>query len=248
MRRTNVPNPELSIVVPLYNEEKRLPGCMARLVSYVETNMIQAEIILVPNGCSDGTVDLAFRYRETVRPWIVVHPIPGRGKGAAVRAGMLLARGKLIYMADVDLSTPIREFRNFLEFQEHGFDVVIGSREKEGAQVSTTLKRRVIGRVFHAITSLIIPGFSDTQCGFKLFTRQAAKDIFNRAKINSMAFDVEALYLARRLGYTVAEIPVQWENDCDTRVNLIPDSLAMLADVLKIPLSHARPIAPKVPA
>lgn len=246
--KRRIPDPELSIVVPLHNEEQRLPGCMARLISYVETNLIQAEIILVHNGCTDGTLPLAVRYRDTVRPWVRVLPIAGRGKGAAVRAGMLAARAPLVYMADVDLSAPIREFRKFLEFSEHGFDVVIGSREKDGAQVTTTLKRRVIGRAFHALASLVAPGFSDTQCGFKLFKRPAAQEIFTRAKINGLAFDVEVLYLARRLGYTVAEIPIEWENNADSRVDLIRDPLLMFSDVLKIPLSHARIMASKLPA
>lgn len=246
--RRNVENPELSIVVPLYNEEKRLPGCMARLISYVEINLIQAEIILVPNGCTDGTLELAHRYHEAVRPWVRVLHIPTRGKGAAVRTGVLSARGELIYMADVDLSAPIREFRKFLEFSEHGFDVVIGSREKDGARVTTSAKRRLVGRVFNLFTRALAPGIQDTQCGFKLFKARAARDIFERVTINGWAFDVEVLYLARRLGYTVAEIPIEWENDPDTRVNLVPDSMAMLADVIKIPLSHARPLSPKVPA
>jgi dolichyl-phosphate beta-glucosyltransferase len=240
--------PELSVVVPLYNEEKRLYGCMARLISQLRLNLIPAEIILVCNGCTDRTEELARRYAGQHK-WIHVLSIAERGKGAAVRAGMLTARGKMVYMADVDLSTPAKEIYRFMVVHEQfGFDVVVGSREIDRSKVKATFKRRVIGRCFHLLTALLVPGIQDTQCGFKLFSAAAAKDIFSNATVNGLAFDVEALYLARRMGYTIYELPVTWEDNPDSRVNLFTDSLEMLTDVLKIPLSHARPISAKVPA
>lgn len=240
-------DPDLTVVVPLCNEEKRLFGCMARLINQLRINMIPAEIILVCNGCTDRTEELCLRYAGQHK-WIRVLTISARGKGAAVRTGMLAARGKMVYMADVDLSTPVKEIANFIKAHEGGFDIVIGSREQDRSKVKATVKRRVIGRAFHLLTSLLVPGIQDTQCGFKLFSAQAAKDIFAKSTVNGMAFDVEALYLARRMGYTVCEMPVIWEDNPDSRVNLFTDSLEMLVDVLKIPLSHAHPISTKVPA
>ena len=231
--------PVLSIVVPLHNEERRLPACMASLITQIEISGLQAEIILVPNGCGDRTTELAIRYHETVRPWVRVLALRERGKGAAVRNGMLTARGKFIYMADVDLSTPAREILNFLDACEHGYDVVIGSRELCPERTQTTPKRRAIGRVFHLATRVLVPGVRDTQCGFKMFRREAAQRIFRQASINGLAFDVEALYLARRLGLSILEISVDWKNDPDSRVRMLVDSPGMLMDVLTLPLRHA---------
>jgi dolichyl-phosphate beta-glucosyltransferase len=154
---------------------------------------------------------------------------------------MLAARGKYRYMADCDLSTPVREIANFMRAIDDWQDVVIGSREMQREAVKATFKRRVIGRAFHLLTGALVPGVRDTQCGFKMFTGAAAETIFSRAKINGMAFDVEALYLARRLGYRVKEMPVPWEHDPDSRVNLVTDSLQMLKDVLTIPLMQTLP-------
>jgi dolichyl-phosphate beta-glucosyltransferase len=238
---------DLSVVVPLYNEIGRLGRCMTALVNQLSVNLVNYEIILVSNGCTDGTIGLAEWYAG-INPRVRALSIPERGKGAAVRSGMLAARGRLVYMCDVDLSTPVKEIARFSELMSYGFDVVIGSREVRRELVQATVKRRLIGRAFHLLTAVLVPGVQDTQCGFKMFTRQAARAIFAECKIDGLAFDVEALHLAQRMGYTIYEMPVQWEHDADSRVRLVGDSAQMLKDVGRIPFLHSGKEYEKSPA
>lgn len=240
--------PDVSVIVPLYNEENRLPACIGKWQNYRAGNSVAMELILVPNGCTDKTEQYSHYYALT-RPWVRVLTIMGRGKGAAVREGMLAARGQLCYMADVDLSAPIREICKFRQAIAQGVDVVIGSRAVDSAQVQVSVKRWVIGRAFHAITNLVVPGILDTQCGFKMFTARAAREIFSLTNLRGLAFDVEVLYLARRMGFSVAELPVEWAENSDSRVRLVNDSVQMLWDVLRVPLVHAQsPSLKKTPA
>ena len=238
---------ELSIIIPLHNEAGRLPGCMARVISWARINLVNTEIILVPNGCVDNTLELCRRYEGQYQVNrlidVVCIPLNVRGKGAAVRAGMLAASAPLIYMADVDLSSPVKEIFKFWDVLDAGYDGAIGSRALRPEQVKTSLKRRMIGRTFHALVSALVPGVQDTQCGFKMFRASVAKDLFSRAQIDGMAFDVEILYLARQLDYRILEMPVTWTAGKESRVNLMGDSWQMLRDVLKIPGLHGSTLA-----
>lgn len=238
--------PELSIIVPLFNEQNRLDKCLKTLLGFIALQELDAEILLVPNGCWDDTLQKCLAWHDKFPQTIQVLPLLTRGKGAAIRAGMLEARGARRYMADVDLSTPASEILYFINCLRAGYDVVIGSRAEAG-QGHTTLKRRVMSRAFHFVTALVVPGIQDTQCGFKLFTAEAAKKIFEQVKITGWAVDVEILFLAQRLGLMVYEMPVEWRHNFDSRVSPVRDSLTMLADVLKIPLSHARYSIVKAP-
>jgi len=220
----------LSIIIPVHNERDRIEACLDQLVPHAAR--YNCEIIFVDNGSTDHTRDVLDVARTIYRPVRYIH-LDRRGKGLAVRAGMLEARGRYRYMCDVDLSTPAREIHRFLEFARV-HDVVIGSREIRPEQTQTTWTRRFIGRTFHRLVSPLVPGLVDTQCGFKMFRDYAAMDIFNRSKVEGMAFDVETLWLAFELGYSVEEIPVPWVHDPNSRVRLVYDSLQMLMDVARL--------------
>jgi dolichyl-phosphate beta-glucosyltransferase len=226
----------LSVVVPVHNEERRLERCLEALVP--ELTLYKHEIILVDNASLDRTpamVDLASRVYPSTR---AIH-LKQKGKGFAVREGMLSASGRYRYMCDVDLSTPAREIHRFIEYARR-FDVVIGSREINPETTRTALRRRLMGRVFHWLVSDLVPGVRDTQCGFKMFRDYAARQIFENVTIMGMAFDVEALYLARLFGFTMQEIAVHWTNDDDSRVRLIGDPLEMLIDISQIKPVHSK--------
>lgn len=222
--------PYLSIIIPVYNEERRLDQCLYRLMPHIVT--YNTEIIVVNNGSTDKTRQALDVLQGMYRPLRVIH-LEERGKGRAVRAGMLAARGRYRYMCDVDLSTPPKEIHRFVE-KARVFDVVIGSREIDTTTVKTNLKRRIIGRAFHLLVSGLLPGIRDTQCGFKMFRDEAAERIFNECQITGWAFDVEALTLASQHGYSIHEMPVTWTQDADSRVRIVEDSLVMFFDILKL--------------
>lgn len=231
--------PYLSVIVPVHNEERRLERCLDAL-HVALTGMYKYEVILVDNASLDQTpvmVDVASQAYPSTR---AIH-LKQRGKGLAVRAGMLQATGHYRYMCDVDLSTPASEIHRFLEFARQ-YDVVIGSREITPETTVTDFRRRLMGRMFHVLVSDLVPGVRDTQCGFKMFRDYAARAIFENVTIEGMAFDVEALYLVNVFGYTLKEIAVPWTQDTDTRVRLVGDSLEMLYDVSRIDPRHARSV------
>lgn len=232
---------KLSVIIPVYNEERRLSPCLEQVIPFLCTHYKNShEIIVVDNGSTDDTLKIARAYTNTY-PQVTALHIPIRGKGIAVKKGMLFAEGHYRYMCDVDLSTPIEVLPKFLEMTPF-FDVVVGSREIKPALVHTTLMRRMMGRAFHLLVNDLVPGVLDTQCGFKLFRDVAARAVFGRLQLPNMAFDVEALYLARLLGYSVGEMAVPWEHNPDSRVRLVWDSLDMARDILSIPWIHTEPI------
>lgn len=227
--------PFLSIVVPAHNEQLRLPRCLTLIEGFLQTQPYQAEVLIVENGSHDRTLEIA-REHAASRRWVRVLQVPGRGKGQAVRAGMLAARGDYRFMCDVDLSMPIEEVARFLPPRTRGYDLVIASRQGAGARrVGEPLHRYIMGRVHSAIVKIIaIRGFKDTQCGFKMFSRQAAEDLFRVQQIEGIGFDVELLLIARSRGYTVQQIPITWHYDSDSRIELVKDSLGMLRDTWEV--------------
>lgn len=220
----------LSVIVPVHNEEKRIEQCIDRLIP--QAARYSCELIFVDNGSTDRTRDILDVAKTIYRPVRIIS-VPERGKGSAVKAGMLAATGRYRFMCDVDLSTPAREIHRFLEYARI-YDVVIGSREINPEQTLTTWKRRVIGRVFHKVVRSLVPGVQDTQCGFKMFRDYAAEKIFQQVTITGMAFDVQALSLAYCNGYSLKEIAVPWVNDPRSQVRLVEDSLEMLWDVTRL--------------
>ena len=243
--------PFLSIIIPLHNEQARMYESITKVIRYGEKYLgSQFEILLVENGSTDGTYLVAKHFAKTYRP-VKAFTLAQRSKAQAVRHGMLQARGVWRYMCDVDLSTPIEELHQFMQFSKNGWDILIGSREHKDARVQTTSKRWLIGRIFQLLVrSFTGLHYSDTQCGFKLFNGSAAEHIFSHVQCTSMAFDVEVLYLADKLGYYCTELPVTWQNDPDTRVRLLADSWSMLKDLARIRKLHsqAQPEYKKIPA
>ncbi len=230
--------PFLSVVIPAYNEERRLPATASRVAEYLSQAGCPYELILVDDGSRDATPRHIAAFCTENPCARAIYLSPNRGKGAAVRAGMLAARGDRLLFSDSDLSTPIEEVAKLsaaLEQQQAG--VAIASRRLRGANLvlRQPLHRRVMGAGFSLLTrGVALPGLYDTQCGFKLFTRPAARDVFSRLTIPRFGFDVEALYLARRLGYRIVEVPVTWQDSPESRVNPLRDAVQMFGDLARI--------------
>jgi len=215
------PPPRLSIVVPAYNEELRLPRTLRRLREWSQAAGESPELVVVDDGSTDATAEVA--RAEAGESLVLLRHDKNRGKGAAVRRGMLAATGRRRLMTDADLSTPIEELPRLERELDGGADVAIGSRAVAGARIEVRqpIARESMGRLFNALVQLILlPGLQDTQCGFKLFTDAAAVIAFSAGRLDGFSFDVEALYVATRRGLRVAEVPVVWRNDTATRVSL----------------------------
>jgi len=226
----------LSVVIPAYNEAQRLPRTLVRLREWLGDVHPRHEIVIVDDGSSDGTADAA---RDAGGEGVVIlRHEPNRGKGYAVRRGMLAATGDRRLMTDADLSTPIEELPRLMEELDRGADVAIGSRAIEGARVEIhqPFYREAMGRLFNRLVQLLLlPGLQDTQCGFKLFSARAAEEAFRASRLDGFSFDVEALYVTRRRGGRIAEVPVVWRNDAASRVSLGGGGTAFL-DLVRIRL------------
>lgn len=215
--------PSLSLIFPCYNEEQRLPATLARVEEYLAETGWSYEILIVDDGSQDRTLEVA-RAAAARNPRIrALEYGENQGKGFAVRHGALQARGERVLFSDADLSTPIQELERFLPTLEQGHDVVIGSRalKESRLEVRQPWWRERAGRfmnfLIRALSGLPYP---DTQCGFKLFTRQAARDLFEPLTVRRWMFDVEVLVLARKLGYRVVDLPVTWVNSGESRVRV----------------------------
>ena len=223
--------PELSVVIPAFNEASRLPPTLERVRAYLDARGRPYEILVVDDGSGDDTAARAQAAGVTV-----LRNGVNRGKGYSVRQGMLAARGARRLMTDADLSTPIEELERLAARMDEGFDVVIASRALplSRIEVHQGAFRENMGRAFNLLVRLLVlPGLLDTQCGFKLFSAAAAEAAFSRARLDGFAFDVEALFIARQRGFRVAELPVVWRNDAATRVGWWKGFLAF-ADLARI--------------
>ena len=220
--------PFLSLVIPAHNEAARLPRTLPGALAFVEAQPYAAEVIVVDNASTDETRDIAEREARS-HPVLRVLAEPQRGKGAAVRTGALAARGEYIFFADADFSMPAAEIANFLPPVRHDFDVAIGSREAPGAvRYDEPQLRHLMGRAFNWLVQLLLlPGLHDTQCGFKCFHRPAAEAIFSRQRSIDWTFDVELLYIARRLGYRIVEVPIHWRYEENSRIHPWRDAARM---------------------
>jgi dolichyl-phosphate beta-glucosyltransferase len=235
--------PQLSVIIPAYNEERRLPVYLEQVLAYLALQGESFEVIVVDDGSSDGTASLVRRY-AAAEPGLKLISFPeNRGKGAAVRAGMLAATGALRLFADADGSTPIAELERLKESIGDGAAVAVASRAKQDAsrQVDSKLHRKIMGTIFNRLVRLLtVHGIDDTQCGFKLFSAAAAKEVFSLQLIDRFGFDVEVLYLSHKKGYRIAEVPVNWTDVPGTKVSLLSDSLKMFGDLLRIRLNDWR--------
>jgi dolichyl-phosphate beta-glucosyltransferase len=237
---TSEPELLLTIIIPAYNEERRVPKSLEQIVTFVQQQPEPMEVIVVENGSRDRTTEIADSYAARYPFVRVMHS--EKGKGVAVKAGMMAGRGRYLFICDSDLSMPIAEVRKFLPPILPDYDVAIASREGPGAhRFGEPPYRHLMGRVFNFIVRVLaIPGFQDTQCGFKSFRRQVAGEVFAAQTMTGWAFDVEALFIAMRRGYRVIAVPINWYFDGDSRIDPIPDTYRMVRDVLRIRLNAWR--------
>lgn len=233
--------PEISIVIPAYNEQRRLPKTLLSTLDWCQQNLPSYEIIIVDDGSTDDTPVLSGLFSKQI-PEIRHLLCPHFGKGAAVRMGMLNAVGRYVLFMDADGATPLHEIKTFHRELQNGCDIAIGSRvvqNPDETQVDTSFHRKIIGRTFAAIVNVFaVPGFADTQCGFKMFRQQVIREIFGRQKLMGFAFDVEVLYIAKALSLEVSEVPVNWVNQPGSKVNILTDSIKMFYDILRIKWIH----------
>jgi dolichyl-phosphate beta-glucosyltransferase len=229
--------PEISIVIPAFNEASRIPMTLGRTCEYMAGAHPEFEVLVVDDGSSDDTsaiVDDWARRDGRVR---LLREATNHGKGWAVRRGMLEASGRWVLFMDADMSTPVEELDKLLFYAHQGFEVVVGSRglPNSDIRIHQPFYREAMGKVFNRIVRLLLPcGIRDTQCGFKLFSAKAAKSLFSLQKVEGFAFDVEILMLAQKEGFKVQEVPVIWFHAPHSKVSPIRDSTAMFADILRI--------------
>jgi dolichyl-phosphate beta-glucosyltransferase len=233
--------PFISIVIPAHNEESRLPRTLRQAFNFLEKQSYTYEVVVVENASVDGTLEVARGFGSSRKNLRVFHEAQ-RGKGFAVRRGMLEASGEYRFICDADLSMPIEEVNKFLPPALTDFDLAIASREAAGAKrYYEPAYRHWGGRAINfAIQTLILPGLNDTQCGFKCFRAAAANDLFRLQTISGWAFDIEILFLARRRGYHIKEVPIDWFFDPDSKVNAMRDAMRMLSDIFRIHINSWR--------
>ena len=228
--------PLVSVVVPAYNEGSRLGPTLERIASYFQSQSLAFEVIVVSDGSTDETASVARAGGDAVK---LVELPENRGKGAAVRTGVLESRGQWILFTDADLSTPIEQWAPVRKKLDEGFDVVVGSRALADSRIEVHQPwyRERMGKTFNWILRRVLPlELEDTQCGFKLFEATVAKRLFGAARINGFAFDAEILFLAKRFGYRVGEQPVPWFDSVPSRVHAVWHSAQMLKDLARIRL------------
>jgi len=236
--------PVVSVVIPAYNEEKRIGPYLEKIRTYFSRTKEAHEILVVSDGSRDGTANL-------VREWMkkpgfealgLINYEQNRGKGHAVRMGMRAARGSIQLFTDADGSTPIEELERLRpKIEKEGFDLAVGSRQLSSADVQRNIKphRYIIGQCFRLCRTIMLNvSVSDSQCGFKLCSKKASEIIFNAALVDGFAFDVEVLFLAAKAGMKIAEVPVNWQDDAASRVNLLIDPFKMLRDMARIRKLH----------
>ena len=228
--------PDLSIVIPSYNEELRLPATLERIAGYLSSLGGETEILVVDDGSKDRTAEVAESFRKPLPSLRVISNGVNRGKGFSVRRGMLEARGRAVLFTDADLSAPIEEAPKLIEALEN-YDVAIGSRALDRSLITVheSRFREFAGIVFNTIVRVILRlPFVDTQCGFKAFRRERCQILFEQQRIERFGFDPELLYLARHHGLRTVEIPVRWGHSPATKVNMLRDSIQMFVDVFTI--------------
>lgn len=231
--------PALTLVIPAFREERRLPSALERLAEFCAALGESVEVLIVVEQGSDRTLEIAREFAARHPQFEAIDNGAQRGKGHAVRSGMLRARGGVIIYMDADLSVPLAEVPRFLtHFAAHPkIEVLVGNRQHAQSRITRAQSwlRRTMGQTFNRILrAAAVAPLRDTQCGFKAFRREASQAIFSRQKLDGFAFDVEVLLLAERLGLRVADLPVEWINSPESKVQLVRDSLRMLRDALRV--------------
>ncbi len=228
----------LSIIVPAHNEESRLTDTLSQLRDFCESQPFSSEIIIAENASNDKTLVIANDFANRYPEFAVLHD-DRPGKGLAIQAGMLAARGEYRFICDADLSMPVQEITRFIPPSLQGVDIAIASREAPGAvRYNEPALRHFVGRVFNNLVRLIIlPGLQDTQCGFKCFTQKAAETLFPLQTVTGWTFDVEILAIAQRLGFKIVEVPIPWYHFGSSKVRVLQDSVKMALDLIRIRVS-----------
>jgi dolichyl-phosphate beta-glucosyltransferase len=240
---TQAQETELSIVIPAFNEQWRLPGTLIDIIDYLDQRTLpfSYEIIIVDDGSNDDTVQVVRKF-ERIRASIrLLRLSKNFGKGHAVKSGVLNARGQKILFADADGATPISELKRLEEAIDSGAQIAIGSRAMDSVdtRVRTSFFRKYLGRTFNLfVNAFLLRDYADTQCGFKLFTRKAARFVFERQRANGFSFDLELLLIAQKAQIKVKEVPVNWENVPGSKVNVIIDGTRMFFDIFKFRFRH----------
>ena len=231
----------LSIVIPAFNEERRLAATLEALRDHLKRQPWDWEIRVVDDGSGDDTARIADAFAAG-EPRVVVQREPHRGKGGAVKAGLMAARGMYRFICDADLSMPVAELRRFLPPAATGFDIAIGSREGVAARrVGEPAFRHLLGRIFNRIVQwLTLPGIEDSQCGFKMFTESAVASIFPLVTVDGWAFDVEVLTIAREQRLRVIEVPIEWHYRKESRLSMLRDGARMLGELVRIRIRGLR--------
>jgi glycosyltransferase involved in cell wall biosynthesis len=235
--RRHVNSPDLSIVIPAYNEGARIESALDRVLACVAERHWNAEVLVVDDGSTDSTVKIVCDWMATHPNLHLIHNDGNRGKGYSVRNGLLQAQGQIVMFTDADLSSPIEEAERLIATLDAGADVAIGSRwlDKQRQTIHQPLYRRFFGRCFNWVTRKLMGlPYKDTQCGFKAFKRDAAQVIFRLQTIERWGFDPEILFIARKLGYTIVEVPVTWGHDERSRISYLRDGMKMLEEMLQI--------------
>lgn len=232
--------PLLTVVVPIYNEERRIKQGLTKILEFLRSQKFPWELIVVDDGSSDNTKNLVKQILKDTKDTQLIES-RHLGKGGAIKKGVLKAKGSWTVFLDIDLATPIEELTQFLKFC-NDYDILIGSRKIKGAEIVVRQSkfRELGGKVFTWLTNqLVTSGISDITCGFKLFKTPFAKKLFRQSQLPDWSFDAEILFLAQKQGFKIKELPVRWRNDPDTKVKLFRDILGSFIGLVKIRLNHA---------
>lgn len=233
----------VSVVVPAYNESRRIGKTLEHFCAYLDRHYRGWEVWVVDDGSSDDTAERVRAFEQIQSSVKLLQLSHNQGKGAAVQAGMLRSEGERILFSDADASTPIEELEKLMHAMDQGSDVVVGSRALPGSELRRRqpLPRELMGRTFNLLVRMLLQlSIHDTQCGFKLFTREAARGLFSQQTNMGFAFDVEILMLATQQGLRVTEVPVVWLHNSDSKVNPVVDALKMLRDIVQLRIGHWR--------
>ncbi len=234
----SAPSPFLSVIIPAFNEERRIPTSLGQVMEYLATQNYASEVIVVDDGSTDKTRELV---QELVPRYPTLRLLAAEhgGKGHACKEGVGVSRGQWLFLCDSDLSMPIEDLDRFMPLLRSNIPIVIASREVPGARrIGEPGYRHLMGRVFNFIVrTLAVPTINDTQCGFKCFRADAARSIFSVQTIDGWGFDVELLYIARKRGYTIAEVPIDWYYRSNSKIKPVQDTLNMLREIIQVRLN-----------
>jgi len=242
---------DISVVVPAKDEELRLPQFMQALIAYCQASLLRYEIIVVDDGSTDKTADVVLSFQKSFPDLTLLKLGRNHGKGYAVKQGLLASHGNIALFMDADGSTPPSEIEKNLKFLSENYDIVIGSRvlPSNASQVKALLYRKSMGWIFNSLVStFLIKGIKDTQCGFKMFRREIIRPLWENIQIQGFGFDLEVLFLAQQMNYKIKEVAVNWTHVENSKINLVKDSWRMLVNIFQIRSRYKRNQLPLSPS